>query len=136
MERKSFALVFLYALLTVRCAYAAVCSDADGTPTPSICSEKRPHCVLDTDTRLCVPDCLQIIDASLCGSYPGCTLIDGLCRPCPAGSYCLGNSIPLDRPAPFEDATGITSFNECHAIVACGSEEVYIYCDSFDDYNN
>ena len=152
MERKSFALVFLYALLTVRCAYAAVCSDKDGTPTPSICNNVGPYCVLDTDTRLCVRNCSQI-DASSCASYPGCTLVGEICTQCPAGSYCPGGNMVESCPEPFSklvrwtysgnnsitprlDITGNDSINSCYAETTCGTDKVYIGCPNHWDTND
>lgn len=152
MVRKVFASAFLYTLVTVPCACAEVCSHADSTPTPSICSNVGPYCVLDTNTRLCIRDCSQI-DASSCGSYPGCTLDGGFCTQCPQGSYCPGGNIVKSCPEPFSkpvrfaysgnnsvtprlDITGNDSINSCYAETTCGTDKVYIGCPGHWDETN
>lgn len=60
-----------------------------------------------------------------------------VCKDCPDSHYCPGNGIAYCCPEPFTQSDeGAASIAGCYAELQCGSENVYIYCDSFDDDNN
>lgn len=70
------------------------------------------------------------------------SLTDQDCVTCETGRYCprissTNNGIAYCCPEPFTQSDyGTTSIAGCYAKLQCGSEEVYIYCDSFDENNN
>ena len=70
------------------------------------------------------------------------SLTDQDCVTCETGRYCprissTNNGIAYCCPEPFSQSDeGAASITDCYAKLQCGSENVYIYCDSFDNDNN